>query len=345
MNRTRRALVNAVLAASLAAPNASAAAELSRLFGSTQDTLPSLRAGNVFLHYWPGNERLAQRMLAPPGVLAPLPGLPPDMLDEPPPIDVFLTPDAARFDSLTGGRTPDWGAGVALPDAGVIILPGYASERAPTADLPRVLRHELAHIALHRYLGPVQVPRWFSEGYATWAAGQLDADAAWLLRVAFVTQRAPPLDSLALEWPRGQIDARVAYLLSASAVEYMYRNGGERALRAFLVRWRETGDFDRAVRDTYGLTIGQLERYWSRSVRRQYGWLLFLAQSVALWSIAAAVVIALFMLRKRRNRARLARLRAAEIPDRPAYWLGEEDRRAEDGSQEGGAPERGEERK
>jgi hypothetical protein len=338
MKNTRRALIYAVLAATLAAPNASAA-EAIRFAASAQDSLPSLRTGNVVLHYWPGSDRLAQRMLVPPGVLAPLPGLPPDMIDRPPPIDVFLTPDPATFDSLTGGRTPDWGAGVALPEAGVIILPGYASERAPTADLPRVLRHELAHVALHRYLGPIQVPRWFSEGYSTWAAGQLDADAAWLLRVAFVTQRAPPLDSLALEWPRGHVDARVAYLLSASAVDYMYRNGGERALRAFLERWRESGSFDRAVRDTYGLTVGQLERYWSRSVRRQYGWLLFLAQSVALWMIVAAIVIALFMIRKRRNRARLVRLRASEIPDNPAYWLGEEEQRNDVGPQEGRSPE------
>ena len=189
----------------------------------------------------------------------------------------------ARFDSLTGGRTPDWGAGVAFPDSGVIVLPGYASERVLTRDLPRVLRHELAHVALQRHLGAARVPRWFTEGYATWAAGQLDTDAAWLLRVAFLMRRTPPLDSLVLEWPRGQADARIAYLLSASAIEYLVENGGERALTLFLERWRESGDFDAALRDTYGLTFGQLERYWGRAVRRRYGWMLFLAQSAVLW--------------------------------------------------------------
>lgn len=281
-------------------------------------------SGNVVVHHGPDGERLARALIAPPGVLAPLPGLPDTLLERPPPIHVHLAATPAQFDSLTGGRAPEWGAGVAFPDAGVIVLPGYASDRGRTRDLPRVLRHELAHVALHRYLGDAAVPRWFSEGYATWAAGQLDADAAWLLRIAFITRRAPAIDSIALDWPRGSIDARVAYLLSASILEYLHAEGGDRALRIFLERWHDSRDFEDALRRTYGLTPGQLERYWGQSVRRRYGWLLFLAQSAVLWAIAAAIVLALYAVRRRRNRIRLARLRAAEIPDRPAYWLGEE---------------------
>ncbi|MGH7574236.1 MAG: peptidase MA family metallohydrolase [Longimicrobiales bacterium] len=278
-------------------------------------------SGNVVVHHGPGGEPLARALITPPGVLAPLPGLPDTLLERPPPIHVHLAATPAEFDSLTGGRTPEWGAGVAFPDAGTIVLPGYGSDRGPTGELPRVLRHELAHVALHRYLGTAQVPRWFSEGYATWAAGQLDTDAAWLLRIAFITRRAPPIDSIALDWPVGEVDARIAYLLSASVLDYLHAQGGERALRIFLERWRDSRSFDDALRRTYGLTIGQLERYWGESVRRRYGWLLFFAQSAVLWAIAAAIVIALYAMRRRRNRIRLARLRAAEIPDIPAYWL------------------------
>lgn len=279
---------------------------------------------NIVVHHAPEAERLARSLLEPPGVLAPMPGLPVDMLDRPPPIHVYLASSPAQFDSLTGGRTPEWGAGVALPERGIIVLPGFASARVRTRELPRVLRHELAHVALHRYLDPALVPRWFSEGYATWAAGQLDTDAAWLLRIAFLTQRAPPLDSLALGWPRAETDARVAYLLAASAVQYLHDSGGDRALRIFLERWRENQNFEEALRRTYGLTSGQLERYWGESVRRRYGWLLFLAQTSVIWAIAAALVIAMYVIRRRRNRVRLAGLRAAEIPDRPAFWIGEE---------------------
>lgn len=298
--------------------------------------LPELTVDHVVLRYWPGREALARALLAT-GAIAPLPGLPPDALAQGGPAVVYLAPDEARFDSLTGGHAPDWGAGIAIPREGVIVLPGYASHRGNPTALGRVLRHELAHVALQRYVGDVQVPRWFSEGYATWAAGQLDFDGAWLLRIAFLTGSAPPLDSLALAWPAAETPARVAYLLSASAVQYLYREGGERGLQVFFQHWRQGGDFEQALRTTYGLTLTQLEKYWSRDVRRRYGWVLFLAQSVVLWLIVGVGVIALYVVRHRRDRRRLEHLRATEIPDDPAYWMSGVEVPGEGRVREGGA--------
>ncbi len=165
------------------------------------------------------------------------------------------------------------------------------------------------------------MPRWFTEGYATWAAGQLDVNAGWLLRLAFLTGRAPPLDSLTLDWPARTTDARIAYLLSASVLGYLHDNGGDRALRLFLGRWREDGRFERALFDTYGLGLAQLERYWSEYVRRRYGWLTFAAQSIVIWTFTGLLVAIMFMIRRRRDRARLERLRANEIPDDPEFWV------------------------
>jgi hypothetical protein len=191
-------------------------------------------------------------------------------------------------------------------------------------DLPSVLRHEVAHIALHRFVHPAAVPRWFSEGYATWAAGQLDFEAGWMLRLAFVTGTAPPLDSIVLGWPRSAAGARVAYLLSASALDWLHDRGGDRSLGILFERWKGSG-FEPALRQTYGLTTGQLERYWGRSVRRRYGWLLFFAQASVAWAMLSIFVVALYLIRRRRDRLRLADLQRREPPDRPAFWLGEVD--------------------
>jgi hypothetical protein len=249
-----------------------------------------------------------------------LPALPPDILTSGDTIAIIVAPDESRFAEFTGGRAPDWGAGVALPERRLIILPAYGSSRGNVQDLPSVLRHELAHVALHDFLDPAPVPRWFTEGYATWAAGQLDAEAGWILRLAFLTGRAPPLDSLILDWPAHSADARVAYLLSASAVSWLHERGGERALRLFLERWKETGSIEDALRANYGLTLGQLERYWSQSVRRRYGWLLFFAQTSVAWALLTMLALALFVIRRRRDRRKLARLRESELPDDPAWW-------------------------
>ncbi len=281
----------------------------------------SLAAGDVHFLFEPSQQGLANELATVAATFQP-PEIPRTVFAGEPAVRVFLAPDEVAFDSLTGGRAPDWGAGVAFPGTGVIVLPAFASaNRGGQQALGQVLLHELAHLALQRYLGPVQVPHWFSEGYATWAAGQFDDAAGWMLRLAFLTGSAPPLDSLSLDWPSGTADARIAYMLSASAVSWMYTNGGQRAFGLFLQRWRDGHDFERAIRATYGMTAGQLEAYWIKVVKRRYGWLVFAAQSAVIWAIVAVFVIALVAVRRRRDRARLEHLKATEPPDDPAYWL------------------------
>ena len=276
--------------------------------------------GPLTILTWPERQRVAERLLELAGRAPPLPALPADILTRGAAIEIILAPDESRFAEFTGGRAPDWGAGVAFPARRLIVLPAYGSSRGNVQNLPSVLRHELAHVALHDFLDPAPLPRWFSEGYATWAAGQLDAEAGWILRLAFLTGRAPPLDSLILDWPAHSADARVAYLLSASAVSWLHERGGERALRLFLVRWKESGNLEDALRANYGLTLGQLERYWGQSVRRRYGWLLFFAQTSVAWALLTMLALALFVIRRRRDRAKMERLRASELPDDPAWW-------------------------
>jgi hypothetical protein len=273
------------------------------------------------LHTVPGLDEMGARLLQSVAMAPPLPALSPDVLVRAAPIRIYLAPDEQTFARLTGGRAPEWGAGVADPEQAIIILPAYVSTRGSMMQLPAVLRHEIAHVALQHELEALAIPRWFSEGYATWAAGQLDFEAGWLLRLAFLTGNAPPLDSLILDWPSHATDARVAYLLSASAIEWLHARGGERALRLFFADWKRLGRFDQALRATYGLTPGQLERYWSRDVRRRYGWLLFFGQATVAWAVLTLLALILFAIRRRRDRRKLRQLRESELPDQPAFWL------------------------
>ena len=275
-------------------------------------------------------EGLAERVLRFLEEQPPLPGIPPDL---PRDVSVYLAPDEEAFRELTGGRAPEWGAGVALPDRGVLVLPTYASARTMGGDRGRVLRHEWAHLGLHQHLGDRRIPRWLDEGYAEWAGGW-DRTEVWRVRLLLASGRAPPLDSLTLEWPRDAASAQAAYLLSATAVEYLVSESGERGLALFLERWREGGSFEEALRSTYGVTSGQLEEDWRKHVKERYGWLVVLSHSVVLWSALAVLLLFLFGARRRRDRERMARLRAGEVPERPAYWLGEEG--AEGEGREGG---------
>jgi len=279
----------------------------------------TVTVGPVALHYWPEQRALAARVAERLPQQAGMPALPPDVLGGDT-IHVYLAPDAEHWNRLTGGAVPEWGAGVADPGRGLIVIPTFDWERTPPTALYRTLRHELAHVALQRYLGQARTPRWFTEGYAQWAAGEWDWDSAWRLRFAFVTGRAPPLDSLTLDWPVAEAEARIAYLLAASALAYLVDRSGERGLRIFLERWRDEVDFDRAFRSTYGLTMGQFEEDWRKYVRNTYGWPVLFTHSVFFWLVAAVLLLVLFAIRRRRDRAKLARLRATEPPDDPAFW-------------------------
>ena len=257
----------------------------------------------------PRHAALAREVLAAARRPMALPGLPAAAL--PDSATIVLAPSARAFAGATGGRTPEWAGGVAIPSLRTIILPAYPSAGVRQEDAAVTLRHEVAHLVLHETL-PEPIPRWFDEGYAEIASGKWDVEEAWKLRVAFLLGRVPPLDSLTLDWPRSAERARLAYLLSATAVQHLQRLGGERGFALLMENWRQSGRLDAALRTTYGMTLGQFEDAWRDDVRNRYGWLFALASVSLLWLFAAAITLVAWIPRRRRNRAKLAAMRAEE---------------------------------
>lgn len=270
----------------------------------------------VRVRYAPEDSLSARRVLAFLEQQSPLPGVPATL---PANVTAVLAHSARAFDALTGGRVPEWRAGVAVPALDLLVVP---LEGQPLLDAEgrRVLRHEWAHLGLHQYLGDLRPPRWFDEGFAQYASGGWDATEAWRLRVLLALGRAPPLDSLTLAWPRDRASAEAAYLLAASAVDYLLRASGARALPIFLDRWRDEGSFEVGLRATFGVTSGQFEEDWRRWVKSRYGWFFVLTRSAVFWMLLALVLLFMARSRQGRNRERLARLRAGEVPDAPAWW-------------------------
>jgi peptidase MA superfamily protein len=300
-------------------PRAASAQIPDSLDGQAYSALEGVR---VRVHFAPADALVAERVLTLLDGQRPLPGLPDSF---PFGVDAVLAHSPAAFDQLTGGVVPEWRAGVAIPEANMLVMPTGEGVRVVDGEGLRTLRHEWAHLGLHGYLGDLRVPRWFDEGYAQWASGGFDATEAWRLRVLLALGRAPEMDSLELRWPGGREQAKTAYLLAASAVTYLLEESGERGLEIFLERWREGRSFDAALRETFGVTAGQFEEDWKRHVRDRYGWLFVSTRSAVFWMVLALVLLVMVRVRQPRNRERLARLRAREIPDDPAYWTGAQD--------------------
>ena len=269
----------------------------------------TMRAGSVSIVYAPRQRGLATRVLEAARRPVHFPGLGAVAVPESTTIVLASTP--AEFAAATGGDIPEWAGGVAVPELRRIVLPEYPGARVRDDDAATILRHEVAHLVLHDRLGDL-VPRWFDEGYAEVASGGWDVESAWQLRLSFLTGSTPPLDSLTLDWPRREGEARFAYLLSATAVDYLRRRGGDRGMQLLFDNWRREGSFEAALRTTFGITFGQLEDEWRRDVRSRYGWLAILSNAALIWLAATALVLAAWLPRRRRNRAKIAQMNAEE---------------------------------
>jgi hypothetical protein len=221
---------------------------------------------------------------------------------------VLITPDALHFHEAIGPSAPEWGAAIAMPEAGRIVMQG--SRASSSAGDPReTLRHELAHLALHEALGDLP-SRWFDEGYASFAAGELARDDVLATNVALVFKGIPPLDSLDQLFLGGESRAQTGYALARSAVAALAEMDRDRGLTLFFQYWRETRSLDQAIRRAYGVTEAGFESEWKSRMRRRYGALALVADVSVTVLLFLAVLGPLWVIRRQRDQRRMAQMRA-----------------------------------
>jgi hypothetical protein len=225
-------------------------------------------------------------------------------------VRVLITPDALHFRDAVGPSAPEWGAAIASPENGRIVMQG--SRANSSAGDPRAtLRHELAHLALHEVLGGLP-PRWFDEGYASYAAGETGRDDILATNVALVFRGIPPLDSLDPYFAGGESGAQTGYALARTAVAGIAALDPARGLSLFFGYWRQSGSMDQALRRAYGVTEAGFEAQWTAEMRRRYGALALFADVTFAAGLLVVLVLPFWLVRRRRDRARMAAMRLAE---------------------------------
>jgi hypothetical protein len=223
-------------------------------------------------------------------------------------VTVRLARDLACADPSAPGA--DWVAGAAWPERRFIAVRAGEAVGA-VAPVRRVLRHELAHLVLDGATNG-RAPRWLNEGYAQLAAGEWGWDQGWTLRLAFLRGRAS-LDALALGFPAHREGAAEAYLLSYTAVDQLLALGGEPALRALFEGLGSGASFDGTLRAVYGITADQFEARWKRTVSSRYGTLFVLSRAAVFWVGVTLLVLWVGARRRRRDRAKLDRMRREDL--------------------------------
>src|SRR5262245_7276939 len=223
---------------------------------------------------------------------------------------VALAPDRERFREWIGPGAPEWGAAIAFPESRRIVMQGRSSGR-DAGDPREVLRHELAHLALHESLGDLP-PRWFDEGYASYAAREWTREDALSTNVTLALRGVPTLDELDGQFAGGTMTAQNAYALAYRAVVELAVLDTAAGLTRLFDAWRKTGSLDRAIRTSYGITLAGFEQRWRDRTRRRYGALALVGDVTLIGLVLLVAVFPLFVARRQRQRQRLAALVAAD---------------------------------
>ncbi len=287
-----------------------------------QDDAPKrLDSGRFTVVYYPRDDRLAHALVASAMVSDTFPWLPRPAQR----VLIAVAPDEARFRVWAGPDAPEWGAALAFPESRRIVMQGRAAT-SEAGDPVEVLRHELAHLALHERLGD-KPPRWFDEGYASVAAREWRRDDVLATNVALALRGAPTLDQLEEGFRGGATAAQSSYALAFRAVSELASLDPQRGLTLFFRYWESGSTLDGAVRQAFGVTLSGFETLYRERTRRRYGGLALFAD-VSIASFVLMVLLTPFVLARRaRDRRRLSAMVAADEAEQASAisaLLGEE---------------------
>ena len=263
--------------------------------------------GRFTVIHYPGDATLAASALQAAIARDSFPGLPRAASQ----IVIMIAPDAAVFREWAGQSSLPWTAALAFVQQHRIVMQGHTAGSDAGEPL-QVLRHELAHVALYDYLGAL-TPRWFDEGYASYAAGEERTQGFLSTNAALVFRAMPSLAALdtMLASTRGT-DARAAYALALRAVTDLAAIDDARGLAPVLAAWRERRSFDLALRRAYALTAVRFETDWQQRTRWRFAFLAVAADS-AIGSLLLVLLLApAWRSRRAKQRARFDELRRRE---------------------------------
>lgn len=268
--------------------------------------LDTLSAGRFTVAFVAPDARLARSLLTEAQRADTFPGLPRPKAA----VLLLVAPDGETFRAWAGPRAPEWGAAVAFPALQRIVMHGR--DAAAESGDPRVtLRHEIAHLALYEAVGP-GAPRWFDEGYASFAAGEWGRDEVIATSLGLVWRGIPSLAGLDSGFFAGAERAQRSYALAHRAVAELASLSPERGLGLLFQYWQSEGSFERALRRAHGMSSLDFEKHWRGRVRRQYG-ALALAADLSVLSIFLTVLLGpMWWQRRQRMRRKLERMREAD---------------------------------
>jgi hypothetical protein len=228
---------------------------------------------------------------------------------------IARTPGEMETFAPSGAPYPQYAAGVAYSEIGLVLLTLTPVHPGSDQDLGEVFRHELSHVALNDALNGRPVPRWFNEGFAIFASGESAFKRMHTLMMSTIGGSLLPLHDLERSFPDDETKALVAYAEAQDVVRFLIRREDVHRFRALISELRDGKSFEQAVLDAYGEELSTLEFEWREDASRRYTIWIFLLSGSLVWVVALGVFVWAWRRRKRRDRLvlqRWAREEAAE---------------------------------
>lgn len=223
----------------------------------------TVQSGNVYLHWYVGDETFANRLLD-----AAMKAQ--DLLEND--IGTHLDRDVhlyiyKDFDDLRDAILfePSWAGGLAYSGFAIVII-GISPDNLEWG--VDTISHEFAHVMVgnavdHCYSS---IPTWLNEGLAMYAEGDLDDNSEYLLHEAIEDDRLLSVRSLSDSFAEHSEMARLSYAQSYSLVDFLIVTYGPDAMLALLQAFQDGYRYDTALEKIYGFDADGLDRKWRESV-------------------------------------------------------------------------------
>lgn len=238
------------------------------------------------------------------------------------PVEILLAPD----NSALAARTPEYISGYAIGETSNIVLFPDRATRYPDDGLPELVRHELAHILIHRASAGRPVPRWFHEGLAVTAGGRWDLEDRTRLTVGMLSTDDLDLAAVEAGFGGSEFEIHRSYAMSLAFVRHLLNEFGPDTPRLILERVRRGASFDDAFLAVTGRSLQLVERDFWRSTKIWNRWIPLVTSTFVLWLMITLLALwAIVRRRKRDERIRelweleeeLVAMRNSNVVDHP----------------------------
>lgn len=192
---------------------------------------------------------------------------------------IILIKDSSTFYRIAGNSNI---VAFAQPSHNLIVIDASKIAVKPFSQ-EIILKHELCHLLLHRYIALNTMPKWFEEGVCQWVTGgvgEILQDKSPSLNNAVISGTLIKFDDLKERFPENKPSLDLAYEESRSIIEFIGSTYGTGKIIEILNYLNYGESFEYAFEKAISMTVGEFENKWHDSFSPHLYWLLFFAQNI-----------------------------------------------------------------